>query len=79
MMKFKKNISLSLSLSVSLSLLDDLSMHFDFPERICMYQPLSLSLSLSRYLHLQKRFGSRSDPKGIQERMFRQVKNLCMR
>ena len=37
--------------------------------------PLSLSLSLS--LHLQKRFGSRSDPKGIQERMFRQFKNFA--
>ena len=42
MTKFKKNTSLSLSLS----LLADLSMHFDFPERMCMYQSLSLSLSL---------------------------------
>ena len=40
-----------------------------------MYQSLSLSL----YLHLQKRFGSRSDRNAIQERMFRQFKNLCMR
>ena len=30
----------------SLSLLVDLSMHFDFPERMCMYQSLSLSLSI---------------------------------
>ena len=53
-------------------------MHFDLPERMCMHQsppPLSLSLSL----HLQKRFGSSSDPNGIQERMFRQFKNLRMR
>ena len=34
-----------------------------------MYQSLSLSLSI--YIYLQKRFGSRSDPNGIQERMFR--------
>ena len=45
MTKFKKN---TLSLSLSLSPLVDLSMHFDFPERMCMYQSLSL------YLHLQK-------------------------
>ena len=37
---------ISLSLSLSLSLLVDLSMHFDFPERMCMYQSLSLFLSL---------------------------------
>ena len=30
------------------------------------------SLSLFLCLHLQKRFGSRSDPNGTQERMFRQ-------
>ena len=35
-----------LSLSLSLSLLVDLSMHFDFPEMMCMYQSLSLFLSL---------------------------------
>ena len=29
------------------------------------YVPVSLSFSL--YLHLQKRFGSRSDPNGIQD------------
>ena len=46
-------------------------MHFDFPERI--------SLSFSLYLNLQKLFGSRSDPNGIQERMFHQFKNLCKR
>ena len=33
-------------LSLSLSLLVDLSMHFDFPEMMCMYQSLSLSLSI---------------------------------
>ena len=38
MTKFKKNTSLSLHV--------DPSMHFDFPERICMYQSLSLSLSI---------------------------------
>ena len=42
MTKFKKNTHISLSLS----LLVDLSMHFDFPERMCMYQSLSLSLSI---------------------------------
>ena len=68
MTKFKKNTSLSLSLS----LLVDLSMHFDFPEMMCMYQ----SLSFFFYLHLQKRFGSRSDPNGIQERMFVNLK-IC--
>ena len=57
------------------SLLVDLSVHFDFPERMCMYQSLSLSL----YLHLQKRFGSRSDTNGIQERIFRHFKNVCKR
>ena len=43
MTKFKKNTHLSLSLLV------ELSMHFDFPER--------MSLSFFLYLHLQKRFG----------------------
>ena len=42
MTKLKKNTSLSLILS----LLVDLSMHFDFPERMCMYQSLFLFLSL---------------------------------
>ena len=46
MTKFKKNTHLSLSLSLSLSLLVDLSMHFDFPEMMCMYQSLSLCLSI---------------------------------
>ena len=41
MTKFKKNTYLSL-----LSLLVDLSMNFDFPEMMCMYQSLSLSLSI---------------------------------
>ena len=36
---------------------------------MCLHQSLSLSLSL----------GSRSDPNGIQDRMFRQFKNVCMR
>ena len=40
---------------------------------MCQHQSLSLSL------HLQTRFGSRSDPNGIQDRMFRQFKNVCMR
>ena len=37
-MKFKKN--------THLSLLVDLSMHFDVPEKMCMYQSLSLSFSI---------------------------------
>ena len=40
-----------------------------------MHIPVSLSFSL--YLNLQKPFGSRSDPNGIQERMFRQFKNCA--
>ena len=40
-----------------------------------MHVPISLSFSL--YLHLQKRFGSRSDPNGIQERMFLNLKNCA--
>ena len=44
-----------------------------------MHQSLSLSLSLSLFTFAKKkRFGSRSDPNGTQERMFRQYKNLCM-
>ena len=65
------------TLSLSLSLLVDPLMHFDF-SRKDVHAPVSLSLSLSLNLHLQKRFGSRSDPNGIQERMFRQFKNLCI-
>ena len=42
MTKFKKNTHTHLSLS--LSLLADPPMHFDFPERMCMHQSLSLSL-----------------------------------
>ena len=41
-----------------------------------MHEPVSPSFSLN--LHLQKRFGSRSDPNGIQERMFRELKKLFM-
>ena len=49
---------------------------------------LSLSLSLSLLVDppmecllkcLQTRFRSRSDPNGIQNRMFRQFKNVCIR
>ena len=43
-----------------------------------MHAPVSLSLSFFLNLHLQKRFGSRSDPNGTQERMFRQFKNVCI-
>ena len=63
MTKFKKNTHLSLSLSLYLSIC---RCTLIFPKG-CLY------------LHLQKRFGSRSDPNGIQERMFRQFKNLCIR
>ena len=42
-----------------------------------MHVPVSLSFSL--HLHLQKQFRSRSDPNGIQERMFRQLKFMCDR
>ena len=66
MTKFKKNTHLSLSLLV------DLSMHFDFPERMCMYQSLSFFL----YLHLQKRFGSRSDPIEFRKECFVNLK-MC--
>ena len=79
------SLSLSLSLSTCLGpnkhtgseeLLVDLSMYFDFPRKDVH---VHVSLSFSLYLHLQKRFGSRSDPNGIQERRFRQFKDLCMR
>ena len=60
-------------LSLSLSLLVDPSMPC-LLWRACT----SLSLSLSLSLYLQTRFGSKSDPKGIQDRMFRQFKNVCM-
>ena len=43
-----------------------------------VHAPVSPSLSLSLYLHLQKRFWSRSDPNGIQERLFRQFKKLSI-
>ena len=48
MTKFKKNTHTHTHthLSLSLSLLADPPMHFDFPERMCMHQSLSLSLSL---------------------------------
>ena len=50
MTKFKKNthISRSRSLSLSLSLLVDMSMHFDFPEMMCMYQSLSLFIYICK-------------------------------
>ena len=44
MTKFTKNTHLSLSLS----LLVDLSKHFDFPERLCMYQSLFLSIYICK-------------------------------
>ena len=44
-----------------------------------MHAPVSLSLSLSLSLYIcKKRFGSRSDPNGTKERMFRQFKILCI-
>ena len=68
--------SLSLSLSpLSLSTCRSVdALWFSWKD---VHVPVSLSLSL--YLHMQKRFGSRSDPNGIQERMFHQFKNLGMR
>ena len=51
-------------------------MHFDFSERMCMHQSNSLSFSL--FTFAKKRFGSRSDPNGTRERMFRQFKNVCI-
>ena len=45
------------------------------PWRACTSRSLSPSLSL----HLQTRFGSRSDTNGIEDRMFHQFKNVCMR
>ena len=44
--KWRNSKRTHISLSLSLSLLVDLSMHFDFPERMCMFQSLSLSLSI---------------------------------
>ena len=66
MTKFKMNTSLSLFLSTCRSV-DAL-----WFSRKDVHVPVSLSFSL--HLHLQKRFRSRSDPNGIQERMFRQLK-----
>ena len=60
----RTHTSLSLYLSIRRC-----NVYFDVPA------PVSLSLSL----HLQTRFGSRSDPNVIQDRMFRQFKNVCMR
>ena len=40
MTKFKKNTHLPLSIYIYV----DLSMHFDFPEMMCMYQSLSLHI-----------------------------------
>ena len=68
------HISLSPSLSLYLSIC---RCTLIFPKWCAWHVPVSPSFSL--YLHLQKRLGSRSDPNGIQERMFRQFKNLCMR
>ena len=63
-----EHISLSLSLSLYLSIC---RCTLIFPKGCAC---TSLSLSFSLHLHLQKRFRSRSDPNGIQERMFRQLK-----
>ena len=71
----KELTSLSLSLSLSLSTCRSVdALWFSWKD---VHVPVSLSFSL--YLHLQKRFGPRSDPNGIQERMFRKFKKLCMR
>ena len=66
--KFKKNTHTHLSLSLSTCRSADAIFTL-----MCLHQSLSLSLSL------QTQFGSRSDPNGIQDRMFRQFKNVCMR
>ena len=71
MTKFKKNTHTHLSLSLSLPIR---RCTLIFPKG-CACTSLSLSFSL---FTLQKRFGSRSDPNGTQEKMFRQFKNLCM-
>ena len=63
--KFKKNTHTHTHLSLSLSL------YLSMFTLTCLHQSLSL--------HLQTWLGSRSDPKGIQDRMFRQFKNVCMR
>ena len=63
-------ISLSLSLSTCRS-----ANAFWF-SRKDVHAPVSLSLFL--YLQLQRRFGSRSDPYGTQERTFRKLKKLCI-
>ena len=60
------------SLSLSLSTCRSADAMFTLTR---LHQSLSLSLSS----HLQTQFGSRSDPKGIQDRMFRQFKKVCMR
>ena len=59
---------------VFLSLLVDPPMQC-LPWHACTSLSISLSLALS--LYLQTRFGSRSDPNGIQDRMFRQFKNCA--
>ena len=64
MTKFKKNTHLSLPLNLSIC-----RCTLIFPKGCAC-----TSIYLFLYLHLQKRFGSRSDPNGIQERMFRQFK-----
>ena len=67
MTKFKKNTHLSLPLNLSIC-----RCTLIFPKGCAC-----TSIYLFLYLHLQKRFGSRSDPNGIQERMFRQFKKKC--
>ena len=43
-----------------------------------MHLSLSLLLSLFTSIYIYKQYGSRSDPNGIQEIMFRQLKHLGM-
>ena len=74
MTKFKKNTYLSLSLSLSLFTYLPIRRCTLIFAKVCACTSLSLSLSL--FTFAKKRFGSRSDPNGTQERMFRQFKNF---
>ena len=67
--EFSKRTHLSLSLSLSLSLYLMICRCTLIFLKGCACTSLSLSFSI--------RFGSRSDPNGIQERMFRQFKKIC--
>ena len=70
MTKFRNNTHTPLSLYLSLYLLIRRCTLIFSRGCACTSPPLPL------YLHLQKRFGFRSDPNGFQERMFRQFK-IC--